>query len=277
MSADNPAPDESTPPEKTPAPEARKNKVQTLVGWVALAGVLFFGLNAILNVLGIFDIRLLFRQPVQQASLSRLESATAAPTPRQTAGDPPVRHAPANVEIRDQPPRPPPSELPEFSIRDGENYDFITDLDSETLKRLGAIQEQMGQLAKLLLEQQRAIWSLDQQAQQERQQTGAYQQRVQQELTAARQQVATLTLTVQDLEARLKRGKAAFEGNAQPSGAPVAGWKVTAISGERAWLRTPKGNAITVTAGERLKVLGTVRAVDPLRRIVVFHDGRFVR
>jgi hypothetical protein len=52
---------------------------------------------------------------------------------------------------------------------------------------------------------------------------------------------------------------------------------VKAVSGHRAWLRTPKGGEVTVIAGERLKALGAVRAVDARQGIVVMSDGRVVR
>ena len=40
---------------------------------------------------------------------------------------------------------------------------------------------------------------------------------------------------------------------------------VTAISGDRAWLRTPEGGQVTVVAGERLKGVGAVRSGGSLR------------
>jgi hypothetical protein len=52
---------------------------------------------------------------------------------------------------------------------------------------------------------------------------------------------------------------------------------VKAVSGDRAWLRTPQGREVTVTVSDRLKTLGTVRAVDAIQRIVVLGDGRVVR
>lgn len=52
---------------------------------------------------------------------------------------------------------------------------------------------------------------------------------------------------------------------------------MTAISGDRAWLKTPAGQEVTVVAGERLKGVGAVRAVDGLRGVVTMSDGRVVR
>lgn len=57
----------------------------------------------------------------------------------------------------------------------------------------------------------------------------------------------------------------------------LPGWSVTAISGDRAWLKTPKGQEVTVVAGERLKGVGAVRTVDSLRGVVTMSDGRVVR
>lgn len=62
------------------------------------------------------------------------------------------------------------------------------------------------------------------------------------------------------------------------NGRAVPGWSVKAVSGHRDWLRAPKGRGeVSVVAGERLKALGTVQAVDVRQGIVVMSGGRVVR
>ena len=128
------------------------------------------------------------------------------------------------------------------------------------------------------------VQGLVSEAGQQRLRDDARQTRLQADLTAARRAIATLQTTVEDVEARLKRAGGGglggpFGSETAPSakGRAVPGWSVKAVSGHRAWLRTPKGGEVTVVAGERLKALGAVRAVDARQGIVVMSDGRVVR
>ena len=73
------------------------------------------------------------------------------------------------------------------------------------------------------------------------------------------------------VEARLKRAHNGPAAVVAGDGRPLPGWSVTAIGGDRAWLKTPKGQEVT---GERLTGVGAVRAVDAIRGIVVMGDGR---
>ncbi len=112
---------------------------------------------------------------------------------------------------------------------------------------------------------------------QQRQQEAAHQDRLQRELAAARAELAALLATVGDVDARLKRAHNGPAGALAGGGRALPGRSVTAISGDRAWLRTPRGSQVTVVAGERLKGVGAVRAVDGLRGVVTMSDGRVVR
>ena len=111
---------------------------------------------------------------------------------------------------------------------------------------------------------------------QQRQREAAHQDGLQRELAAARADIAALLAAVADVDARLRRAQSGPLA-APAGGRPLPGWSVTAISGDRAWLKTPKGREVTVVAGERLQGVGAVRVVDPIRRVVVMGDGRVVR
>ena len=196
----------------------------------------------------------------------------------------PVLSATQGASLRDQPPRTPPTELPRFTVRDGEQYDFLTDLDAETLKRLAEVQGQLDGLGQQVLTLRQMVQGLVSEAGQQRLRDDARQTRLQADLSAARRAIATLQTTVEDVEARLKRtgggglgGPFGSETAPSAKGRAVPGWSVRAVSGHRAWLRTPKGGEVTVVAGERLKALGAVRAVDARQGIVVMSDGRVVR
>jgi|GEM_PF-2195637 len=265
------------PPAAPPLPVRNANPIGPWLAMLVMAGVMLFGLSQLSSVLGIFEVSAWWTPPPESLGLNRMAEVTR-PDAAATAPDP-ARPAPETraIAVRDSPPRPPAPDLPQFSIRDGEQYDFITDLDAETMRRLGAVQGQLDGMADQLgaLNQRVQTWA--DRAGQQLQQTSAHQRQIQEELTATRRQLAALWLAVQDLEARLKRGSPVSDGAGAPLGAPVPGWSVTAISGARAWLRTPQGGTVTVTAGERLKALGVVRGIDPSRRIVMLGDGRYVR
>ena len=249
-----------------------------------LTGVVLYGIAGFLRVTGLYDVSQWWKKPSATPSLAaagqvpqtRLSTPTATTTTTADGYSGP---------LRDQPPREAPLNLPQFTVRDGERHDFLTDLDAETLRRLAEIQGQLDGFSALVGHLNQAMRDLTRNAVQQRQQQVAYQNQLQQELTAVRQEIAALQAAVGEVEARLKRagsgwGRTALgtgAATAPGSGTPVDGWSVTAISGDRAWLRTPKGKHVTVTAGERVKTLGAVRAVDAIQGFVVLVDGRIVR
>lgn len=254
---------------------------------LVLTGVALYGIAGFLRVTGLYDVSQWWRKPSATPSLAtagqvpqtRLSIPATTTTTTTTAADG------YSGPLRDQPPREAPLNLPQFTVRDGERHDFLTDLDAETLRRLAEIQGQLDGFGALVGPLNQAMRDLTRNAGQQRQQQVAYQDQLQRELTAVRQEIAALQAAVGEVEARLKRagsgwGRTALGTGAATtpvSGAPVDGWSVTAISGDRAWLRTPKGKQVTVTAGERVKTLGAVRAVDALQGFVVLVDGRIVR
>ena len=259
---------------------------------VAVGIAILYGATGVLRETGLYDVSRWGSPSNDTPSLAALadrsaQSPTAAPDAAMT-----VRKSSVSTELaathgaplRDQPPRPPPTELPRFTVRDGEQYDFLTDLDAETLKRLAEVQGQLDGLGQHVIALRQMVQGLVSEAGQQRLRDDARQTRLQADLSAARRAIATLQTTVEDVEARLKRtgggglgGPFGSETAPSANGRAVPGWSVRAVSGHRAWLRTPKGGEVTVVAGERLKALGAVRAVDARQGIVVMSDGRVVR
>jgi len=268
-------------PEATSAALRRLPRIGTVAMIAALALVALYGAAGFLRETGLYEVGSWWAKPAASPRLAHLsDPPVAAPFAPKAAAPPPA--APAMdgdpKAVRDPLPRLPPADLPQFTLRDGEPHDFLTDLDAETLKRLAEIQGQLDGLVTLAKNLHQAVQTLTRTAGQQRQQEAAHQSRLQAELAAARQEIAALHAAVEEVEARLKRarggpGAVAFESD----GAVLPGWSVKAISGDRAWLKTPKGQEVTVVAGERLKALGAVRTVDAARGIVVMGDGRVVR
>jgi hypothetical protein len=265
---------------------------------VAVVVVLWYGAAGVLRETGLYDVSRWGSPSNDTPSLAALadrsdRSPTATATHRRhrrrdaRSEERPLPRSwprPTARSLRDQPPRTPPAELPRFTVRDGEQYDFLADLDAETLKRLAEVQGQLDGLGQQVLTLRQMVQELVSEAGQQRLRDDTRQTRLQADLSAARRAIATLQTTVEDVEARLKRtgggglgGPFGSETAPSANGRAVPGWSVRAVSGHRAWLRTPKGGEVTVVAGERLKALGAVRAVNARQGIVVMSDGRVVR
>ena len=277
--ASGPAPSPSSvppgiaPPERALASSGFPH-VGVLLTIVVLTGVILYGTLGFLREVGLVD------------GLEAWMSPRGAPNPT-VAVDPAPIAAPSGADaahpLRDQPPHWPRSNLPQFTVRDGEHYDFLTDLDAETLQRLAAVQGQLDGFSAQMGNLEQGVRTLAQYASQQRQQEAIHQSRLQQELAAARREMVALHTTVGELEARLQRaghglGIMTLRSNpAVHSGKSVVDWSIKAISGNRAWLRTPQGREVTVIAGDRLNGLGVVQVVDAVQGIVVLRNGRVVR
>jgi hypothetical protein len=300
--------------EEVPPPESasarRRFGFGTLVIGFGLTAILGYGLAGLLQEAGIAEVRRLWIEPPATLDLSRLPPTMPATVPAGTAT--PVRNTQARAEsppaiagnvdhpgasepiaepdpnapvrpLHDQPPRLPPQDLPRFTVRDGEAYDFLFSVDEETLKRLGDIQGQLDGIAQLVTGLNQTVQAMARHAERHQQRTQAWQMQEQQGQQAVRAEQAALRVLVEELEARIKRGPgfaplgasgAVASGEARAS---VPGWSIKAVSGNRAWLRTPQGREVTVTAGDRLKGLGIVQVVDAVQGVVVLRDGRVMR
>jgi hypothetical protein len=267
------APDPTTPEtaESPPAARRRLPSPATLAVGAVMVGIALYGTAGFLRETGLYDVARGGSKPAAAPSLAALSGPPAPAAPVAAPGSERAR------ALRDQPPRPPLADLPQFTVRDGEAHDYLTDLDAETLKRLAEVQGQLDSLGAQVTALRHGMQALASAAGPQRQQEAAYQDRLQRELAAARADIAAVHATVGDVDARLKRVHHGPTGALAGGGRALPGWSVTAISGDRAWLRTPQGGQVTVVAGERLQGVGAVRAVDGLRGVVTMSDGRVVR
>ena len=265
--------DPAAPAQSPPAARSgrRLPSPATLAMGAVMVGIALYGMAGFLRETGLYDVTRGWSKPAAAPGLTALSGPPTPGAPFAAPGSEPAR------SLRDQPPRLPLTDLPQFTVRDGEAHDYLTDLDAETLKRLAEVQGQLDGLGGQVAAIRQGMQALASAAGQQRQQEAAHQDRLQRELAAARAEIAALQTTVGDVEARLKRAHNGPGGALAGGVRALPGWSVTAISGARAWLKTPKGQEVTVVAGERLKGVGAVRAVDSLQGVVTMSDGRVVR
>ena len=249
---------DAAPAESLPAARRRRPSPATLALGAVMAGLVLYGTAGFLRETGLYDVAGWWSKPAAAPSLAAMTGPPAPAVPFA---------APGARALRDPPPRPPATDLPRFTVRDGEARDYLTDLDAETLKRLAEVQGQLDGLGAQVAALRHGLQALASGAEQQRRQEAAHQDRLQRELAAARADIAAVHATVGDVDARLRRAHHGPAGALAGGGQPLPGWSVTAISGDRAWLRTPQGGQVTVVAGERLKGVGAVRAVDATQRI----------
>lgn len=230
-------------------------------------GLALFATVQIGHVLG-FDLLAVFQPTPPPLSMTQLPTAAPAPLA-------PVDLRPGSGSVRDRPPAVT-TPKPRFTLRDGAPDSFLTDLDTETLTRLDALNhrldalvvatEQVGEVGRQwggTVTMQLAAFN-------------ARQGQLHADVAQVAEQLAVLRAEVRDLRAMWARTGLSPAPPA-PMGRPVKGWQATAFAGDRAWLKGPTGRIVSVAAGERLNSLGTVQRVDAERRVVVLAGGRFIR
>lgn len=236
-------------------------------------GLALFATVQIGHVLG-FDLLAVFQPTPPPLSMTQLPTAAPAPlAPAPAPAD--SRPGPGPGSVRDRPPAVT-TPKPRFTLRDGAPDSFLTDLDTETLTRLDALNRRLDALV-VATEQVGGVgrqWGGTVTAQLAA--FNARQGQLHADVAQVAEQLAVLRAEVRDLRAMWARTGLSPVPPA-PMGRPVKGWRATAFAGDRAWLKGPTGRTVSVVAGERLNALGTVQRVDAERRVVVLADGRFIR
>lgn len=260
------------PPADPATPTVRSGANRWFVAALVLGGLVLaaFATVQILRVLGL-DVGAALRPAAPPLGMTHIQTAAPAP-PAEGASDP----RPAGPDpMRDRPPAIT-TPKPYFTLRDGAPDSFLTDLDAETLTRLDALNDRLDALAAAAEQAGAAGRQWAGTVTTQLAEFGARQAQAQADLARVAGQLAVLRAEVGDLRAALARTGFARVPPA-PAGRPIAGWRVTALNGDRAWLKGPTGQTTSVVAGDRLGGLGTVQRVDAERRLVVLDDGRFVR
>jgi hypothetical protein len=254
--------------ESLPPPRVNRGFLAGLI--LGSLGLALFATVQIGHVLG-FDLLAVFQPPPPPLSMTQLP--TAAPAPLTPA---PADSRPAGSgSVRDRPPAVT-TPKPRFTLRDGAPDSFLTDLDTETLTRLDALNRRLDALV-VATEQVGGVgrqWGGTVTAQLAA--FNARQGQLHTDVAQVAEQLTILRAEVRDLRAMWARSGLS---PAPPAltGRPVKGWQATAFAGDRAWLKGPTGRTVSVAAGERLNPLGTVHRVDAERRVVVLAGGRFIR
>lgn len=266
------ATDASVPTPEPPAPAIRPGAHRWFVALLILGGLglATFVTVQVLRVLG-FDTVAAFRSPAPPLSMTQLPAAAPAPPAGVSSGTRPAGLGP----VRDHPPAVT-TPKPQFTLRDGVPDSFLTDLDAETLARLDTLNGRLDALVTATEQANAAGRHLTGTVVTQLAALTGRQDQAQADWVRVMEQLTILQAEVRDLRAALARTGFAPAPPA-PAGRPVAGWRVTALNGDRAWLKGPTGQTASVVAGDRLGGLGTVQRVDTERRLVVLSDGRFVR
>lgn len=260
-----------------PAPGAPSSPRNGLLVLSAVVFMLGLGVFVAIKAAGLYGYDLLAWLQPSPAALT-MQQTSALPATGEIGPDATALDAldpGLATPVRDIPPEVTP-DRPEFALRDGVSYGYITNLDSETLRRLDTVQEQLSEV----------VGYTDRMGQSVRQFAGVIVPRMrqverqQQALTDALHrlmaQLDRIDASVQDIRVDLLRTRSpSDEPKPAPSGPPIQGWRIQTIQNGRAWLKSPAGTVVTVVQGERLQSLGAVAYVDS--RQVVMEDGRFIR
>ncbi len=265
--------------------EGRHRGLMTILAVIALLVIGAFAAVKTARIYG-YDLLAWLTPAPASLTLQKMDTATGQPPPAsQPAGSlqagshqallDDLQNAEVTTSVRDIPPEVT-ANKPDFALRNGVTYGYITNLDSETLQRLDAVNGQLNQM----------VGYTDQMGQSVRQFAGTMVPRMQQ--VERQQQALTVAITqlvaqlnridasVQDIRVNLLQpGRLQSEAKPIPTGPVISGWQVQTIHSGRAWVKSPKGKVVTVVKGDRLKTLGAVAYIDDQR--VVMSNGRFIR
>lgn len=252
---------------------AKPGRMMDAVVIVGVLAVLGFGLYKLLPLFGINVLGLL-ASPPQAISMNRVQTQSDA----QAVVEPAVvaaATAGSGNAMRDQPPVITTGK-PNFTIRDGMEHSFITDLDNQTLKRLDQLDGTVSQIVGYTDQMGQAVKAMAGGIYQRMSAVEQQQKSLQATFEQTNQLLANLRLEIGDLRATVTRYRGDMPA-ALPKGKRVRGWSVNAVNGDRAWLKTQSGKVVSVISGDRLKKLGAVNRVDSRRKLVVLSDGRYIR
>ena len=248
------------------APPPRSSIITRLMVGLILLGILAFIAVKIGRLYG-YDLV----QAVQDAVVNRNPAFIPAQSTATQArpGAMPVPGTP----VRDIPPQVDPNK-PDFSLRDGVTYGYITNLDSETLQRLDGVVGQLDQMVGYTEKMGQAVRQFAAMIVPRMQQVEQQQAQLTLAMTQLLAQLQRIDASVQDIRVSLLQPGSIKTAKPIPKGSPIRGWSVHSINNGRAWLKAPNGTVITVVNGERLKTLGEIVDVDDRR--VVLIDGRYI-
>ena len=173
----------------------------TLAMGAVMVGIALYGMAGFLRETGLYDVTRGWSKPAAAPGLTALSGPPTPGAPFAAPGSEPAR------SLRDQPPRLPLTDLPQFTVRDGEAHDYLTDLDAETLKRLAEVQGQLDGLGAQATAIRQGMRELAGAAGQQRQQEAAHRDWLQRELAAARAELAALLAPAGPLCARCPAGR----------------------------------------------------------------------
>ena len=181
--------------------------------------------------------------------------------------------ATTTTSVRDMPPQVEPNK-PDFSLRDGVTYGYITNLDSETLQRLDGVVDQLDQMVGYTEQMGQAVSQFAAVIVPRMQHVEQQQAQLTRAMTQLLAQLQRIDASVQDVRMSLLQPGLHKTANTAPKGPVIRDWSVQSINNGRAWLKAPSGKVVTVVKGERLQALGEIDYVDERR--IVLTDGRFI-
>ena len=248
----------------TPPSRLSQLLMRLLVGLV-LAGIIAFVAIKVGRLYG-YDL-------VQSVQNLGRRSPTFVPAQATASQATPGIASATATPVRDMPPQVDPNK-PDFSLRDGVTYGYITNLDSETLQRLDGVVDQLDQMVGYTEQMGQAVSQFAAVIVPRMQQVEQQQAQLTRAMTHILTQLQRIDASVQDVRMSLLQPSLHKTANTAPKGPVIRDWSVQSIHNGRAWLKSPSGTVVTVVKGERLQALGEIDYVDERR--IVLTDGRYI-